>query len=263
MNLSFFTNYGIGSGKIRGDQIANYMGAKLNPTWGYENDICIYVKKQPPDNFPKTSYFDIVDGKEHLGWLQNHPEIGVIGMTKPSQFFLSNILSRDNIHIIPQHHCNFEGTQREPREVKVVGYIGGERQLQYNYKKLEFDLSKVGLDFKFKTIFNTRKEVVDFLNSIDINIAFRLRIRGRQLRGALKLANAGSFGIPSVAYPEIGYEAEFKDCYLKATTEKDLISGCKRLMEDTELYDDIAKRALVRSGEYHISKIAPLYEKLK
>src|SRR3990167_7107951 len=32
------------SSMIRGDQIAEYLGAKVNPTEGYENDICIYIK---------------------------------------------------------------------------------------------------------------------------------------------------------------------------------------------------------------------------
>jgi len=263
MNLSFFTDNKSGSGKIRGNQIADYIGAKLNPTEGYENDICIYVKNQPPENFPKASYLDIVDGGEHIKWLRNHPEIGVISMTKPSMVYLSNKLNRDDIHIIPQHHCNFERKQREPREVKVVGYIGGKRQFQYNYKHLKVDLEKVGLDFKCKTKFRDRSEVINFLNSVDINIAYRHRKRGQWLRDSLKLANAGSFGIPSVAYPEIGYESEFKGCYIKAETEEDLVSGCKLLAENEDIYNKIAKDALEKSESYHIDNITPLYQTLK
>jgi len=132
MNLSFFTDNKSGSGKIRGEQIANYLGVKLNPTEGYENDICIYVKSQPPENFSNV-YLDIVDGKERIGWIKRHPEVGIISISKLSQEYLADILNRKDIYLIPQHHCNFERKQRKPREVRVVGYIGGKRQLNYDY----------------------------------------------------------------------------------------------------------------------------------
>ena len=54
------------SSMIRGDQIADYIGAKLNPSSGFEDDVCIYVKphvERPPFDFKgKKSYLDIVDG---------------------------------------------------------------------------------------------------------------------------------------------------------------------------------------------------------
>ena len=36
------------SSLIRGNQMAEYLGGKLNPTEGYENDVCIYVKPHVP-----------------------------------------------------------------------------------------------------------------------------------------------------------------------------------------------------------------------
>jgi len=265
MNFSFFryTRSKSGSGRVRGKQIANYIGAKLNPDSGYENDICIYVKRKPPENFPKTTYLDVVDSMFLMRWVKDHPEVGVIGITKLSQEFMSKELNRKDICMIPQHHCNFEQNKRKPREVKVVGYIGGSKQLQYNHEKLKDELAEIGLDFKYKTGFYKRSHVTSFLESIDINIAFRYRKQRRYLKDALKLVNAGSFGIPSVAFPEKGYEAEFKDCYIKANSGEELIAGCKRLAEDKELYNDLSEKALAKSESYHIDKIIPLYKNLK
>ena len=50
--ISFFIGGG-GSGIIRGEQVAHKLGAKLNPTSGYEDDVCIYVKGIPPIPFLK------------------------------------------------------------------------------------------------------------------------------------------------------------------------------------------------------------------
>jgi hypothetical protein len=43
MGISFFTKKG-GSGEIRGKQVAEYIGARLNPETNFEKDLCIYVK---------------------------------------------------------------------------------------------------------------------------------------------------------------------------------------------------------------------------
>ena len=71
------------SSMIRGDQIADHIGAKFNPEKGYKKDICIYVKPQvrKGDDFVfegRKNYIDIVDG-HNLGELAKmHPEVGVI-----------------------------------------------------------------------------------------------------------------------------------------------------------------------------------------
>ena len=77
--ISFFAN-GHGSGEIRGRQMVEHLGAgaRLNPAEGYEDDVCIYVKRKPPDDFPKRSYLDILDASARLGWLEKHPGMGVI-----------------------------------------------------------------------------------------------------------------------------------------------------------------------------------------
>ena len=238
------------------------MHAKKNPIDGYQKDICIYVKMRPEESCPEKTYYDIIDAMAATKWLKGNPEISVITMTEIGRDYLFKTLNRKNIHIIPQHHCNYEKIQREPREVKVVGYIGGVRQLQYNPAQLEKELADVGLEFRYKTKFFKREDVTSFLKTIDINIAFRYRQQRKYLKDALKLVNAGSFGIPSVAYPEMGYEATFHNRYIKVETKKDLIAKCKQLATDSDLYDSISNIARLRANAYHIDNIIPLYQQL-
>ena len=77
-NISIFFNTRSGSGKCRGAQICKYINANANPADGYENDVCIWVKRPPyyPDTnvlvskIPKHSYIDIVDGEKLLPFIR-------------------------------------------------------------------------------------------------------------------------------------------------------------------------------------------------
>src|SRR5436309_1721406 len=79
------------SSMIRGEQIASYIGAKLNPTSKYENDICIYVKPHVPKGTTdfkfegKRAYVDIIDGWGLLPVLEKYPKVGVIACSKQDE----------------------------------------------------------------------------------------------------------------------------------------------------------------------------------
>src|SRR3990167_10303093 len=70
------------SSTIRGDQIADQIGAKLNPTEGYENDVNIYVKpmvqKGDDFKFEGKPYLDIIDGHNLAMVAKRHPEVTMI-----------------------------------------------------------------------------------------------------------------------------------------------------------------------------------------
>ena len=102
---------------IRGDQIAKHLGAKLNPTSGYENDTCIYVKPmmRKGDDFKfegKRAYLDIIDGANLAQVVQRHPKVGVITCSQADFETMSKELPNNRIVLIPQHHCNFERIKR-------------------------------------------------------------------------------------------------------------------------------------------------------
>src|SRR3972149_3581238 len=71
------------SSTIRGDQIADQIGAKLNPTSGYENDVCIYIKPmvRKGEDFKfegRRAYIDIIDGHNLGGLVAKYPDVGAI-----------------------------------------------------------------------------------------------------------------------------------------------------------------------------------------
>src|SRR3990167_4780675 len=114
---------------IRSDQIAEYIGAKLNPESGYENDICIYLKPmvRKGDDFTfegKKAYLDLIDGANLAQVAQRHPEVGIIVCSQADYKIMSKELPNNKIVLIPQHHCNFERNQRQSISIKKIGVIG-------------------------------------------------------------------------------------------------------------------------------------------
>jgi len=273
--LTFFysTHRKAVSGQIRGIQIAEYLGVKLNPKDGYENDICIYVKCFPPEDFPERSYIDIVDAKSLIHWAAAHPKIGVIAISEVGQKYISQKLKRTDVYLIPEHHCNFERELQTDKDITTVGYIGNKNGSIFtdgdmvSRAKTIADITErfeeIGLGFKFVTRYPKRQDVIDFYKSINIQVNYRRRKQKQiaKLNNPLKLINAGSFGIPSVAYPEIISE-EFKGCFVPVESIDEMIIQCKKLKEDKTFYNDMSGKALERSENYHISKITPLYREL-
>jgi len=254
--ISFFYNWKNGAAEIRARQISRRIESKRNPKDGYENDTCIYVKIEPPEDYPENSYLDIVDGRERVPWLREH-KIGVIAQTKTAYDFLKSF--NDNVILIPQHHCNFERFVRTRQEVRTVGYIGGERQFELPVDIVTQRLREQGLEFKYFFSPHDRTSVVEFYKTIDIQITFRKRGQNYgKLCSPLKIINACSFGIPSVSYPERAYN-EVKGHFLPARDIDELVSQVVRL-KDPSLYQDYQRLELAE--EYHIDKIIKHYENL-
>jgi glycosyltransferase involved in cell wall biosynthesis len=275
-NFSFFYARG-GSGYIRGKQMAQYLGGKENPTEGYENDICIYVKVHPPDSHPLHSYLDVDDSGVAVLHVKTHPELGVIAISEIAKDYLEEFLGRRDVVFIPHQHCNFERRVRPDRPVKTVGIIGSKvTAFEYPIQPFREKLAKMGLELKFEEDYwNTYKtnekqemrlNVADFYYSIDIQVGFRPKpiywIRDH-LQNPNKLGNSSSFGIPMVAYPEPSYEREWDGCYVPARTIEEMLAQIKRLKDDPVFYKEIADRALKRSENYHIDQVAKRYLKLK
>jgi hypothetical protein len=269
MSISFFGDLSAKNGSvlIRGKQVAEYLGYKINPNKGFSNDACIYVKTLPPRKYPKKTYIDIVDGLILRNWLVEHPDTCAICMSEMASEFLERTIP-NKIFAIPQHHCNLNRVRREQREVRVVGYVGNRTQLHYSMSALSKMLSKINLEFRVLTKFSRREDIVSFLREVDINIAFRGNPRpGNKrfllLKDPLKLSNAGSFGIPSVAFPEPAYKRYFDGCYLEAKNIKDLVYGCYVLKKDPKLYAQYAKLAMDKSEKYHIQNTSKGYRNIE
>lgn len=266
--FSFF--YAAGSaGYVRGEQIADYLGGKKNPTSGFEDDICVYVKVIPPDKPPKNTYLDIDDAPRAVDYLKKHPEVGIISTCKTTSAYLTALLKRDDIVVIPHAHCNYERWVRPEKEVKTVGIIGSITSFQYPRDKFEKELAKIGLTLSYEEDYwNTyrstedkpgREKVCDFHKTIDIQVVWRPKMYAPKFKNPNKLANAGSFGIPTVSYPEESFVNEWGGYYIAVASIEAMVKVCRDLKEHPAYYRHYSDKVLRKAEENHIENISKLY----
>lgn len=269
MNLSFFAKPASwvdefkrldrGSSVIRGQQIAKYLGAKLNPTKGYEGDICIYVKPSFMTEFAKHSYIDIMDVSRGKFLKFSRLNIPIIVSSLSAYNFYSKVCKNNKIVLIPQHHCNFERYRRDRTEVTTVGIIGYSGSFTYSVEEVRKRLKEIGLELLNERTLRNRTEVVNAYKKIDIQIAWVKH--GWITKNAMKLYNAASFGIPTVAHKYLTYK-EFEGYYIPVSTMDETIKEIVKLKEDKEYYAQFSELIVPKAEEYHISNIAKLYRQL-
>lgn len=253
---------------IRAVQIATCLGVKLNPTQGYKNDVCVYVK--PPykrgNDFSfegKKAYLDVVDELGFCDLLRKHPESGVLSLSDWNFRMLKKVLPNNKVVNIPQQHCNFERLKRIRREIMTVGIIGALNAIAYLPKGLKEALAQRGMELIEFSKFTTRQDVVNFYMDIDVQIVWRPYFDYSRdiLMNPLKIVNASSFGIPTIAYSEPVFE-EMSGCYIPVHTLDEFLTNLDNLRSHPDLYDEYSKRCLEKAKKYHIEKIAQLYKNL-
>ena len=266
MNYSFFYSRGT-AGYVRGEQMADALGGKKNPKKGFKNDICIYVKVLPPDNPPKHSYADVDDSVKLAEYLETHPKLGVIATSQNTKKYLSETLKRTDIVVIPHAHCNYEEWVRPDREVKTVGVIGSITSFQGDTEKFAERLKEIGLDFVYEkeyweTYQYSREKVCDFHKQVDIQVCWRPKMHSPEFKNPNKLANAGSFGIPTIAYSEQGFNG-WGGAYVEVDSIDEMIFQCKLLKEKSSVYKFYSQSALYMARPNHLDNIVKLYKGLK
>ena len=248
------------SSMIRGDQIAAEIGAKLNPTDGYKDDVCIYVKPhiKKGEDFTfegRKAYLDIIDGHNLGQLLLKYPEVGLIVCSKADYDTMSQVVP-NKIALIPQHHCNFDRVKRARTEIKRVGVIGTDGAFAFLPIGLTQELEKRGIELFLFSKFFDRQDIVDFYMSIDLQIVWRPY--KKLLSNPLKIVNAASFGIPTIALEEKAFQ-EMGGCYMPVKTFEKLISFIDVMRDSPDLYEIQAENCLVMAEKYHISNVAKLY----
>ena len=251
------------SSMIRGNQIAEYLHARLNPESGYQADICIYVKPHVQRGHDFTfegfkSYLDIIDGWGLVSLLEKHPEVGVIACSIQDKLKLDEVLNNDVV-FIPQHHCNYDREKRTRDGIKTIGMIGTEDAFAHIPKGLEEELKKRGITLLKYSKFFSRQDIIDFYKQIDLQIVWRpYRMK---LSNPLKIVNASSFGIPTIAYDESVFK-EVEGCYIPVLEMEGFLSHLDMLILNPTLYKEISDRCIKKSEEYHIENVAKLYKRL-
>ncbi len=266
MNFSFFYSRG-SAGYVRGEQMADYLKGKKNPESCFEDDVCIYVKILPPDNPPKRSYCDVDDSEKSAQYLKTHLEVGVIANSQTAKDYLAKLLGRKDIVIIPHAYCNYERWVRPDREVKTVGIIGSITSFQYPLDKFRDELKKIGLELLYDVNYwdvyqYNRLKVCDFYKKIDIQVVWRPQMVTPYFKNPNKLVNAGSFGIPTVAYPERSFVNGWLEHFIKVGSIEEMVMQIKMLKDHPGYYKKMSELALKKAEENHIEKIAELYRKL-
>lgn len=249
---------------IRADQIVEYLAdeAKLSPTTTSPGDINIYVKPHVRGgndfDFLPNSYLDIIDGWGLIPLLEKHPEVKVIACSKRDQRILQEKLPNEVV-FIPQQSCNFERARRTRTGIKTIGIIGTEDAFEHIPPEIEEGLEYRGIKLLKYSKFFTREDIVNFYKQIDIQLVWRpYRMR---FSNPLKIVNASSFGIPTIAYEEEVFE-EMRGCYVPVVSPARFLSEFDVLANYDPFYDQMARDCLRKAEEYHISKVAELYKSL-
>ena len=261
--ISFFTRTDMGrlSSRIRGEELAHYLRARFNPTSGYEQDVCIWVKPGDMGRVRNGDYVDFLDGGRFSKVLKYRPEVKVIAASLYSYVYLKDFLKNPMVYI-PQHHLNYDRLKRERNEIKMAGYIGGDPPVAIKqYQAMGQALKKIGWHFITCFNFKNRQEAIDLYRKIDLLI-----IAGWEwgdvypFKIPTKLINAFSFGIPVIAYPLKAYQ-EIEGDYVPINNLEELLAAAEQF-KDPEYYNQWPDKLMKVAEPYHISHIAEKFKEL-
>lgn len=218
------------SSRIRGEEIAEYLGAKLNQE---RSEVNIYVKNYGHGEIKDGDYADVLDDIWTVEWLRDKPGIKVIAMSLSHRDWLKSKLKNEIVYI-PHHHLNFERKVRTRREVTVCGYVGAPQKIRVE-----------GFKFLYLTNFKTREDILEFYSQIDIQVIGK--VPDVPYYHPTKIINAMSFGIPTISPKRMGYQ-EVEGFYFQSLQELKKGWNADRLIKEAE--------------KYHISNVAKLYQQL-
>src|SRR3990167_488658 len=154
------------SSRIRCEEMAEYLGARLNPTEGYENDVKIYVKPRDLSRIRDGSYVDFLDGEFREYWFGNRPKIKIIAASQCSYDYFKKF--PNEVFLIPSHHINFDRLKRERKDIKVAGFIGVPSPEAFKkFDEIKTRLKDIGIDFVVNFFHKTREDALDLYKQID------------------------------------------------------------------------------------------------
>lgn len=263
--LAFFYRRTQLSGRIR-RQMEGRLDARFNPRGDMSQDICIGVKMSPGllrhDKLIEKMgdyYLDFIDHHTCLDWLIHWPQTKVIVASRSGETWLREY-TRCPLTFIPQHHCNVERQTRPDRPVRVVGYVGMMQWRPAWYDRLQTAVQEMGLEMRWYTDFQDRMDVVRAYQEIDIQFAWRDGMPEKllYLKNPMRILNAASFGIPTVAKREPSFEAECAGHYHACETFEEALEQIRGL---TEGWKNAAQlRALAEP--YHIEHVVKAFRRL-
>lgn len=251
------------SSRVRGEEVAGYLGTKFNAKNREEGDICIFLKPRHLTNIKDGDYVDVLDDLEVIPFLKERPKVKVIAMSKVHYDYLKKEL-KNEIVLIYHHHINFERKRRIKNKDLIGGFIGSPSKEAYDiYNKIREKLKKINIDFTKCFDYKTRGDMIDYYRSVDFLVVWYLNYSdyGCFYRHPTKIINAASFGIPSLAQPILGHQ-EMEGFYLPIEDTDSLIGQAEKLKND-KFYDQFSDKIFNEAEKYHISKTTEAYKQLK
>jgi len=246
------------SSRIRGEEIAEFLGCQLNvPGEG----VNVYVKPAGLNRVKDGDWVDILDGENLIPFLKERPKVKVIAASQCSYDILKSEL-KNEIVLIPQQHINWDREKRIIDGIKVVGYTGSPSPYAFkHYKEIGQEINKLGLEFKTCFDFKTKQDSINFYKSIDIMVIGAWGLGDPSpFKIPTKIINAASFGVPTVAFPLRAY-GEIEGYYLRANNMAEMLDQVNKI-RNIDLYSDMIAKVIGKAEQYHISRIANLYNQL-
>ena len=206
-------------------------------------------------DLPQNSYVDLIDTKYFVDKLSQRPDLKIIVTSLPALSSIKMVLPQHKIYLIPQHHCNFERVRRTRKELTTIGFIGSPRNFQLDSEDFSKRCSGLGLKFMYKIDYKNRGHVCNFLQQIDVQLDWRPK---SEANNPLKIINAASFGVPTIAFPKDGYQ-EIDGYYFKAENSDEIFEIISNLKRNGDEYTRHTQVGMIMAEEYHIQKIAKFY----
>ena len=141
--------------------------------------------------------------------------------TRPENLKVVKEKLKNDLVLIPEHHCNFERIRRRRKKITTVGFIGSYSSFKYKpFEELRRRLAEIGFEFIAYFTYKNRQDVVDFYKKIDI-ATFGYPDIDEPFRHPTRLISASSFGIPTVCSWHPAFK-EFEGNYIdeKATRKR-------------------------------------------
>jgi hypothetical protein len=251
------------SSRIRAEEMSAYLGAKLNPKDGYDKDVCIHVKPRDFSKVRDGDWVDILDGSNLIYSLRSRPKVKVISASTCQYEYLKLILPNELV-LIPSHHVNHDNVRRERTEICIGGYTGVPSPAGFAlYEDIAKRIKPSGFDFKTCWDYKTRQDAVNFYKNIDVFIYAEWIGGDSPFKIPTKMMNAGSFGVPAISISEKDLQGNKEiEGYYTRINNVNMLPSVIGKFKDPVYYKEMSDRALKKSEDYHISKIAELYKKL-
>lgn len=249
--------------RVRGEEIAQYLGAKFNAKTREKDDIFIFIKPTHLKYTIDGDYVDVLDELKVIPCLKMHPKVKVIAMSKVHYNYLKKELNNE-ITLIPHHHINFEMAKRTRNKTLVGGMAGSPSKAAYDIvDKIKNRLREIGVKFTTYFDYKERQDMVNYFKKIDFLVIWYYDFFNRNsfYRHPTKMISAASFGIPTLAQPIAGY-SEFEGFYIPIETLDDIVREVEKLKNE-KYYNQWADKLLKEAEKYYISNISKLYKQLK